>query len=157
MSLHQRWPDAPSSPPRVPARPGPGPTSRLYLRYAVAWLGMAALAPANGTLRELVLRHWLSDLHARQLSSASLVAVLFGYVWFLQRRWPIPGLRAAAVIGAAWATGAALFDFGFGLLEGKSVSVLLADYNLAEGRTWGVVVVATAGVMPLVRWLQHCE
>src|SRR5918997_1781576 len=44
-------------------------------------------------------------------------------------------------VGAFWLVLTVLFEFGFGRgVDGKSWSDLLADYNLAEGRLWPLVL-----------------
>ena len=63
-------------------------------------------------------------------------------VGWLDRRWPLPSLRQALLIGLTWALLTASFDFGFGhYVDGKPWSELAADYDLSQGRVWILVLV----------------
>ena len=83
----------------------------------------------------------LSEGAAHAASGATAVGAFAGYFSFLQRRWPIPTSRDALKIGGAWLAMTIAFEFGFGRAVAKqSWDDLLADYNLAEGRTWPLVL-----------------
>jgi hypothetical protein len=111
------------------------------------------LGIVKGVGRELVYKDEVGDLTAHQISAATLIALLALYFWLLERRWPIPTLRAALAIGATWTALTAAFDFGFGhYVDGKSWSELAADYNLAAGRVW-VLVLLWIAIGPATAWL----
>jgi hypothetical protein len=110
-------------------------------RWTVAWLGGAAIGVANGLAREATYGRALRERTAHNVSSATAVAGFAGYFAFLQRRWPIPGGRAALAIGARWLLLTVAFEFGFGRLVAKQTwRELLADYDVAAGRTWPFVL-----------------
>jgi hypothetical protein len=72
-------------------------------RYALASVGLMAIATANGVTRELTYAKHLNDATAHRLSLIPMV-VLFGlYVDQLERRWPLPTWRGAVGAGAMWA------------------------------------------------------
>jgi hypothetical protein len=69
---------------------------------------------------------------------------------FLDERWPIENEDRAWTIGATWLALTVGFEFVFGRLVAKaSWDELLADYNLARGRTWPLVL-AWIGLGPWV-------
>jgi len=123
--------------------------------WAAAWLGLAALATANGTLRTLGYEKRLGELRAHQLSTGLLVSAISTYTWWLQRRVPLPTRRAALVVGAGWALGTLGFELGLGRgVLHRPWPVLLADYDLAAGRIWVLVPITTAAAPAVARALQ---
>ena len=96
---------------------------------------------ANGVVREATFGKVLGPRAAHAASGATAIGAFAGYFSLLQRRWPIPSTRDALRIGAAWLGMTVAFEFGFGRAVAKqSWEELLADYNLADGRTWPVVL-----------------
>jgi hypothetical protein len=78
-------------------------TDRVLRAWLVAWVGGSVLGIANGVIREVVYKDRVGELTANQISAATLIALLAFYFWLLERRWPLPTLRAALAIGAIWA------------------------------------------------------
>jgi hypothetical protein len=110
-------------------------------RWLAAWGGGAVIGVANGVLREATFGRVLGPRAAHAASGATAIAAFAGYFSLLQRRWPIPTMRTALGIGAAWLAMTVAFEFGFGRAVAKqSWEELLADYNLAEGHTWPLVL-----------------
>src|SRR5215207_878046 len=115
-----------------------GMTSRPWL---IAWLGGPVIGIANGVARELVYKDAVGDLTAHRISTGTAIGLFAGYFSLLQRRYPLASDAAALRVGAFWLVLTVLFEFGFGRgVDGKSWSELLADYNLAEGRLWPLVL-----------------
>jgi hypothetical protein len=135
------------------ARAGRRPATP-YGRYALASVGLMAIATANGATRELTYAKYLNDETAHRLSLIPMV-VLFGvYVDQLERRWPLPTSSGALGVGAMWAAIAVGFELGVGrYVDGKSWSELLREYNLIEGRSGGLVLAWTIAVPSVVRSL----
>lgn len=122
----------------------------MILIHTVAWLGLAVLAVANGVLREMTYGPRLGDRRAHQLSSVLLIILIGLYTYGLGLiRPPASGGQALAV-GTIWLGLTVVFEFGFGRLVRKLTwQKLLADYNLAAGRVWALVLVWVL-VAPLV-------
>jgi hypothetical protein len=150
MSVH--LPHASASPHRLRRRTETHP----WRTYALAWLGGPVIGIANGVARETLYADSVGDRTAHQLSTATAIALFFGYLWFLERRWPIPSRRLALRIGALWLALTVGFEFAFGHWgDGKSWDELLADYNLLKGRLWPLVL-AWLAIGPLaIRELQR--
>jgi hypothetical protein len=120
----------------------------------VAWLGLPVLGIANGALRDATYKQATGELAAHQLSTATLLALMAGYLWVLEGRRPIRTSREALAIGGSWALLTILFEFGFGhYVTRDSWAALLGAYNLAEGRVWAAVPVWTGVGPELIRRL----
>lgn len=128
---------------------------RAWRVWGPAWLGMLALAFANGTARALGYQPVVGETAARQIATASLIALLGGYVWLLHRRAPLPDRATAFAVGGAWTLLTLGFEFGFGhYVQHMPWEALLADYDVARGRVWVLVPIATLVMPALVRALQ---
>jgi hypothetical protein len=120
--------------------------------WIAAWAGGALIGVANGVLREATFARVLGERAAHAASGATAIAAFAGYYSALQRRWPIPSTGDALAIGAAWLGMTVAFEFGFGRTVAKqSWEDLLADYNVAEGRTWPLVLAWIAAGPAVVR------
>jgi hypothetical protein len=122
------------------SRPG-SPTSR----WIAAWPGGALLGVLNGTARQMLYAERTGDRTAHQVSTATMIALLAAYFVALDRRWPLQTRARALRVGSAWLALTAMFEFGFGHWVAKEEwSELLADYDLAHGRLWSLVLAWTA-------------
>jgi hypothetical protein len=122
---------------------------KVLRRWLLAWVGASALGVANGAIRELAYKDEVGERAAGQISTGTLIAFLTFYFWALDSRWPIPTKRSALTIGAAWLVMTIVFEFGFGhYVDGDSWSELLANYNVAEGSLW-ILVLCWIGFGPL--------
>ena len=64
--------------------------------------------------------------------------------------------RQARRIGAVWVALTVAFEFGFGRrVAKKRWSELLADYNLAKGRTWVLVLLWLAAGPDVIRRIRR--
>jgi hypothetical protein len=119
------------------------------VRAVLAWLLMVVIAVANGVLREAVLSPRLSELRAHQLSSLTLVLLFALYVWGARRFLRLRSRGQALGVGALWLVLTVLFELGFGhWVAGHPWQRLLADYDLAAGRLWTLVLL-WVGLAPL--------
>ena len=135
----------------APASAHPGRTV-VRRRWLPAWLGLAALGVANGIIREVVYADSVGDHAAHQLSTFTLIAMIGGYTWWLQRRWPLTSTEDAVRIGALWVVMTVAFELGFGhYVDGASWSALLTDYDLTRGNLWILVLVTIAAAPALAR------
>lgn len=124
--------------------------------WTAAWLGGAAIGVANGVAREATYGRTLRPRAAHQVSGLTAVAGFTTYFWALERRWPIPTARDAAIIGGTWLGLTVAFEFGFGrAVARQSWEELLADYNVTEGRTWPFVLAWIAIGPAVVRALRR--
>lgn len=114
------------------------------------------LGIANGVTREVVYKDRVGEFRANQIAVAVLIALLALYFSILERRWPIPTLRAAIAIGATWAILTVAFEFVFGhWVDGKTWSELPQNYNVADGRLWLVALIWISGGPAVTRRLRR--
>jgi hypothetical protein len=61
-------------------------------------------------------------------------------------------------VGAAWLAMTVAFEFGFGhYVDSKSWAELVADYDLTQGRVWGLCLVAIAAAPAVTRAVRMCR
>ena len=110
-------------------------------RWLAAWLGAAAIGVGNGAAREITYGRRLPEEVAHQISVATAIAAFALYFRALDSHWPLDTDREALAVGGAWVGLSVTFEFTFGrLVEKLSWREMLADYNLARGRTWPLVL-----------------
>lgn len=116
----------------------------MALRALVVWGLLLLLAVLNGGLRERWLVRALGPLHAHQVSTLLLSALIWGATRGTIG-WLRPGsTRDALTIGALWLGLTLAFEFLAGhLLFHRPWPALLADYDLSQGRIWILVPVVT--------------
>jgi hypothetical protein len=116
----------------------------------VVWLGLLALAIINGGIREAHIIPRTGELAGHALSTVMLCVLILALAW-LMIRWMRPASASGAWrIGGLWVLLVLGFEFLAGhYLFGTSWSELLADYNVARGRIWPLVLVTTV-VAPFV-------
>lgn len=133
-----------------PEQPDAGSTGRWLL----AWLGGPVLGILNGGARDALYEEAVGEQAANVVSTGTLLALLAGYMWLLERRWPLRTRREALTVGAAWAVLTVLFEAGFGRwVEGEPWSAVLEQYDVTAGNAWIVVPAAMAAGPELVRRL----
>ena len=122
----------------------------MVTRYLFVWIVLAAVAVANGVIRQATYGKSLPDLAAHQISTITAVLASGLTVWVAHRIWPIESSNQAWIIGICWFALTIAFEFGFGhYVAGHSWSRLFADYDLLAGRVWSLFLVWIL-VMPYV-------
>ena len=121
----------------------------VTLKALAIWVGILMFAVLNGVLRETILIPQLGTatsliLSGVLLSVIILVIAYFSLPWLSARR-----LAELAVIGLGWLALTIVFEFSFGLLQGKSWQVLLEAYMFKGGNIWPAVLV----ILALAPWL----
>jgi hypothetical protein len=122
----------------------------VILRSAAVWCLLMLTAVLNGTFRVALLNPRLGEPVGHIISSLmlSLFILLLAYALV---PWVGPrSAREALTLGALWLLLTLAFEFGFGhFVARKPWRALLADYNVAAGRIW-VLVLLTTFLAPLV-------
>ena len=80
------------------------------------------------------------DQAIRLLLSAFIIAV----TWVALPWLDVRGIAPLLAIGLGWVALTLVFEFSFGLWQGKSWPVLLEAYTLKGGNIWPVVLLITA-------------
>ena len=113
-------------------------------RAVVVWCLFAALAVSNGVLRVSVVTPLLGDPAAHIIATVLLCTVIATLTWLLLPWLGPESGRDVWILGAAWLSMTVAFEFLAGhLLFGHDWDRLLADYNLARGRVWVLVLITT--------------
>jgi len=114
-------------------------------RALLVWLGLMAVAIANGTFRQFVLLPAVGAYGGHLISSVSLSLLILLVTW-LTIRWIGPATAPQAwTVGLLWLGTTVAFEFVAGhYLFHHPWSKLLADYDVRQGRVWVVVLIATA-------------
>jgi hypothetical protein len=117
----------------------------MLIRALFVWLGILALAFANGALREAALVPRVGELSGRAISSVMLSVAILVTTWFTIK-WIRPLSTAGAwTVGLVWRVLALGFEFFVGhYIFGNPWSQLWADFNVLRGRLWILVPVPTA-------------
>lgn len=116
----------------------------IAVKAVVIWAGIVVLAIANGALREWVLAPGLGTSAALVLSGLLLSAMIIGVAYltlpWLQIRRPLQ----LWAVGLGWLALTLVFEFSFGLWQGKSWPELLQAYTFKGGNLWPAVLAVTA-------------
>ena len=123
------------------------------LNYFLLWFPMLFIAIGNGFLRETVIKKWVNELTAHQISTATLLIFFAVYIRFILNKYPPYSSSQAFFIGLLWLALTLTFEFGFGRWRGNSWEKLFADYNIAKGRLWLLVPLWVA-IAPYIFYLQ---
>ena len=111
----------------------------MIWKYCIAWFGMMILAVVNGGIRDYVYKASLGTLTAHQVSTATLMLLIAGYLWGLVTLFPFASVRQAWMVGIVWFVMTELFEFGMGIATGKPWSELLYAYNILAGQLWVLI------------------
>ena len=116
----------------------------LAVKALSIWALILVLAVANGILRESVLIPGLGTPAALVLSGLLLSALIIGVAYvslpWLQISLPVQFW----LVGFGWLALTLVFEFSFGIWQGKSWPVLLEAYTFKGGNIWPVVLATTA-------------
>jgi hypothetical protein len=128
----------------------------MLIRAALAWLAILVLAILNGALRQTLLIPRLGERVGHILSTVLLSTLVVAAAWLLLP-WIRPSTgRDAWFIGCLWLALTLAFEFLAGhYLFKMPWDRLLADYNMAQGRIWVLVLVTTLLAPVLVQALRR--
>ena len=116
----------------------------MVLRAFAVWGLLLLIAVLNGGLRGGGLVPALGPLRAHQLSTALLSALILGATRVTIGWIDVVDVRQALVVGTLWLGLTLAFELLAGhFLFHRPWPVLLADYDLSQGRIWPLVLVVT--------------
>jgi hypothetical protein len=117
----------------------------MLKRAFVVWCVLLTIAILNGALRVGLLIPRIGETWGLAVSTVFLSAAIVGLTactigWMRPRTW-----GETWTIGLFWLGLTLAFEFlGGHFLFGQPWDMLLADYNVSQGRIWIVVLLATA-------------
>ncbi|GGD55150.1 hypothetical protein [Lacimicrobium alkaliphilum] len=116
----------------------------VTLKALVIWASILVIAVANGILRESLLIPGIGTPAALVLSGLLLSTLIIG-VAYLSLPWlQISRTLHLWVVGLGWLALTLVFEFSFGIWQGKLWPELLEAYTFKSGNIWPVVLAATA-------------
>lgn len=121
----------------------------MAVRAAAVWLLLLTIAVVSGSLRAAMLEPNVGEPAAHVIGTLFVVALFIATI-AATVHWIDPRLQKSRLIalGIAWTVATVAFEFGFGhFIAGHPWDRLLADYNLARGRVW-LLVLATLLLTP---------
>lgn len=122
----------------------------MALRYFLFWLPMPLLGVLNGTVREFVIKDYVNDFTAHQLSAFTLIVLILAYGLLIRKKLALHTRSDAAFCSITWVVLTLLFEFGFGYFVGHhSFQTMLLEYYIWEGKLWPVVIIFT-GLVPFI-------
>ena len=116
----------------------------IAFKALAIWACILLLAMLNGATREAILIPKLG-MAAGLVLSGVLLSALIIVVAYLSLPW-LGARRPAELvgIGLGWLALTLVFEFSFGLWQGKSWQVMLEAYTFKGGNIWPAVLVVTA-------------
>ncbi|MBN2184920.1 MAG: hypothetical protein JW746_06290 [Candidatus Krumholzibacteriota bacterium] len=116
----------------------------MYYRAVLIWFLFSILATLNGIMRNSFINPVIGE-HNGHIVSTVILSLLIFFVTLSLIKWISPKNRKeAAGIGLLWVLMTIAFEFLAGhYLFGHSWDRLLADYDLAKGRFWVLVLIVT--------------
>ncbi len=124
----------------------------MWYRALAVWLLFLITAIVNGAVRESILRPAFGDKSAHVISTLSLSLLILVGAWLTAPFVRYESTAAAWGVGVLWVALTLAFEFLAGrFVFGKSWDVLLADYDVMQGRIWPLVLVATL-LAPVLAW-----
>lgn len=126
-------------------------------RYLQAWFTMLGVAMVNGGLRDLTYGKQMPELLANQLSCVSGIVLLGVVIFLYMRHWALASARQAIYLGLFWMALTVAFEFlFFHFVGGRPWAELLANYDIAHGRLWPLVLLWVAAAPYIFhRYLLH--
>jgi hypothetical protein len=113
----------------------------VYTKYLLAWLGVVVLGLFNATVRQVVYGRYVSELAGHQISSLTFAILVGLYAWALGGFLKLSSPGEAIGVGLMWMVLTAVFEFTLGrYVVGDPWGKLLHDYDLLDGRVWGLFV-----------------
>jgi hypothetical protein len=129
---------------------------RVYLFALAVWLGFLVLAFDLGAMRELLVAPAIGEQAAHVVGTLVLVGVMLGVTAAFVRRTRPRSLADLWLVGLLWLALTVAFEFlFFHFAAGKPWEVLLADYNLLQGRIWLLVPLTELFGPPVLGWLMR--
>lgn len=119
---------------------------KIYYWSIAIWFLFAILGTINGIIREKTYGALLRESLSHQISTAIFIIIIFTVMYLFFNKSKLSYLNKDLwMIGIFWLIATIIFEFFFGhYIFGSSWNKLFADYNILNGRIWGLVLLSTA-------------
>lgn len=117
---------------------------RIYWQCAILWFFLAIIAIVNGTIREFGYKPLVGDYIAHLISTILYIGMMLAVMAIYFRRIVVTKNKHELLkIGFSLLIATIIFEFIFGhYVIGHPWEKLFADYNIFQGRVWGIVLLA---------------
>jgi len=109
-------------------------TLELFGKALLVWVGILVLAVINGIIREMLIIPALGSTYALILSGVLLMLLIVGVTYLALPWMQARKAKHLILIGLGWFCLTLVFEFSFGLLQGKSIPELLNAYTFKGGQ-----------------------
>lgn len=116
----------------------------MLVKSSLIWVGILVLAIVNGVIREAVLIPQIGQIAGLIVSGVTLSVAIIGVAYITLPWLGAKKTTSLLIIGLSWLILTVVFEFSFGLLQGKSLSTLLQAYRFKGGNIWPIVLLITA-------------
>jgi hypothetical protein len=122
----------------------------VYTKYLIAWFGVVVLGLVNATFRQVVYGRYVSELAGHQISTLTFAILVGLYTRALSGLLKLSSPSEAIGVGLTWMVLTLVFEFALGrYVVGDSWGKLFHDYDILNGRVWGLFVL-WVGMAPYV-------
>lgn len=116
----------------------------IVLRALIVWSVILVFAIINGAFREGVLIPHIGNPWAQVISGSLLSLWVFVAARIFVARIKPLSTHQYAALGVLWLAMTLIFEFGFGLLRGKSWPEMFTAYQFHDGNLWLLVLLVVA-------------
>src|SRR5215203_4859769 len=111
-------------------------------RALLTWVAFIPIAIINGIIREALYKPVVGELAAHQISTVIVAGTFILLAYFLLKHSiPMRPTNKLWLIGLLWVVLTITFEMVLGhYVLGNSWGRVFYDYNLAEGRVWGLLL-----------------
>lgn len=131
----------------------------FYIRSALFWFVLLAVAIINAIVREATYKPWLTPYigeWAHQISSLTAIVLFYTAIYIFLKRVQIPYSRKSLVaIGIMWVFMTILFESIMNIYVRKlTIAQVLETYYVWNGETWMFVLISLL-IAPLIAHRQR--
>jgi len=124
------------------------------LKIILMWLCFTPVPFLNGTLREKWYKKKIGELKSNIAGAIILSSFFLLYTYlFFKNEIIYFSTGKLLLMGFIWLIMTLIFEFGMGIVSGRSLRYMLADYNIFKGRLWPLFLLVVLFSPLLIRFL----
>ena len=112
------------------------------IKIILMWVLFIPIPFINGVLREGWYKKKVGEIGSNIIGFfvLSSVFLIYTYLFFKNQILSFSNTEIF-LMGTLWLTMTLIFEFGMGVVTGRSLEYMLADYNILKGRLWPLTLV----------------
>jgi len=124
------------------------------LKIILMWLCFTPVPFLNGILREKWYKKKIGELKSNIAGAIILSSFFLLYTYlFFKNEIIYFSTGKLLLMGFIWLIMTLIFEFGMGIVSGRSLRYMLADYNIFKGRLWPLFLLVVLFSPLLIRFL----